>query len=485
MNRHPLDRNRGSVLPMVLVLTVVGSIIVVALLNFAVALFRTQPKLAARDDAFMSARSAMEMAIVFQRAAGPDQCFTTTQPATFPINGSTASASCSPAGNYYGTARNQFGLITTSADASTALTGPASAQIAGSVFVSGLDLTDTRQWFDLVGDDSEGDGTHDYPTLPPVPAAPRGSIDPPRYGSCSLYFPGRYSDPLTLSAGDHYFTSGVYYFGDVVTLEPGARAVAGLGPVGGCTGGDAIAAGSNSAPTTSGISGFGATFLFGGDGRLVVDNARLHMNRRVSDASTRGTDGVSIRSINFGQAATPAAPGIPGLPAIPSDVVFIASTYSAANTSCDASLSTERCLQAVADHSPGGSIAYSTSALVPDPLTPVVWIDQQASTAAANGVTIDGMILTPNASIVLTGGTNADHQLRISGGLVADSVVLDHQSPSGDYLIGMVDQAIQRRFDLVVSVTAPNGGAATSRAVLDVNADGNYAINAWSVDASQ
>ena len=176
------NKDRGSVLPMVLVLTVVGSIIVVALLNFAVVLFRTQPKLAERDDAFMNARSAMEMAIVFQRAEGPASCFTATQPSTFSINGATASASCSTAGGYYGTARNKLGAITASADPVGALMGPGAAQIVGDVFVSGADPAETRQWFDLVGDDPEGDGTHEYPTLPPLPGAPRGSIDPPQLG---------------------------------------------------------------------------------------------------------------------------------------------------------------------------------------------------------------------------------------------------------------------------------------------------------------
>ncbi len=508
--------DRGSVLPMVLVLTVVGSLIVVALLNFAVVLFRTQPKLAERDDAFMNARSAMEMAIVLQRAEGPDDCFTATQSSTFSINGSDAAVSCSAIGNYYGTARNQLGVITTSSDPLAALTGAAAAQVIGDVFISGADPADTRQWFDLVGDDSEGDGTHVYPTLPPLPGSLRGSIEPPRLGSCSLYFPGRYTQPLVLPAGNHYFTSGVYYFEDVVTLQPGADAVAGQGPVGGCAGGDAPAAGSSSAPSSSGITGFGTTFLFGANGRLIVDNAALHMNRRVSDASTRGTDGVAIRSINFGRAEVaavpevpavpgtplipadpaavpptpeipevpeiPAVPALPGLSAIPGDIVFISGSYSVDNPSCNAALATDRCLQAVADHSPGGTTAYANSVLMPDPAVPLVLVDQQSSTAATNAVVLDGMVLAPNGSVVFDGGTNADHALRISGGIIADSIMLGHQNPSSSYLIGVIDQAIQRRFSLVVNVTGSGSGRAVSRAVLDVNADGNYAINAWSVD---
>ncbi len=160
---------------MVLAMMVVGSVIVVALLNFAVTLFRTQPRLAERDDTFLSARSAMEMAIVFQRDSGPGGCYTDVQPATFEINGHTATVSCSPAGNYYGTARNQLGIITTGMDPATALTGPAKGQVQGAVFVAGADPANPTPWYALVGEDPEGDGSHRYPSLPPVPTFVRGT----------------------------------------------------------------------------------------------------------------------------------------------------------------------------------------------------------------------------------------------------------------------------------------------------------------------
>jgi len=208
------------------------------------------------------------------------------------------------------------------------------------------------------------------------------------------------------------------------------------------------------------------------------------MNRRVSDASTRGTDGVSIRAVNFGRAPQAAVPAVPALSAIPGDVVFIASTYAADNTSCDPSLATDRCLQPVADHAPGGTASYTDSALVPGASAPVVFVDQKSSTAPSNSVVIDGMILAPNATVVFDGGANPDHALRVSGGLVADSIVLGHQSPSANYTVGVVDQAIQQRFELVVDLVSTLGIRASSHAVLDVNADGNYAINAWSVDTA-
>lgn len=477
--------DRGSVLPMVLVLTVVGSIIVVALQTFAVTLFRVQPELAERDDTFQSARSAMEMAIVFQRDAGPGQCYTDTEPASFSLNGHTATVSCSPAGNYFGTARNQLGLITTSTDPATALTGPAVSAVSGEIYVSGADPAITQPWYERVGEDPEADGSHVYPTLPPVPAYVRGTVNPPQIGGCSLYFPGRYLGPLVLGPGDHYFASGVYLFNHQVTVESGAEVVVGQGPIGGCAGGDAPAAGASSSPSSPAVSGRGATFLFGGAGRLDIQpNARFEMNRRVSDASTRGTDGVSIRTINFGPAPPPAVPD-PSAPIIPADVVFLDSTFAVENPSCDASLSTDQCLQDVANHSVVAIPGAPPAAYVPSALAdPAVRIDQSSGSAATNAVIIDGMILTPNADVVIDGGVNPDHLLRVSGGIVAESVQLNHVNPSSGYLVGVIDQAVQRRFRLAVQLTAASGARARSDAVLDVNANGQYAINAWSVDAS-
>jgi hypothetical protein len=479
----------GSVLPLVLVLTVVGSITVLALLNFAVTLFRAQPRLAERDDTFLTARSAMEMAIVFQRDAGPTGCYTDTQPSTVTMNGFSATVSCSLAGNYYGTARNQLGLITTSTDPAVAVTGPAAGVISGEVFISGADPADPRPWYDLVGDDPENDGTHSYPNLPPVPAYVRGTINPPMLGSCNLYFPGRYLDPLVLDGGNHYFASGVYYFEAVVSITGGARVVAGQGPVGGCAGGDAPAALAPGAPNVTAITGRGATFLFGGAGRLDVDGSRLEMNRRVSDATTRGSDGVSIRTINFGVAApAPVDPAAPAPTVIPADTVFIGATFDAANSACDPTLSTERCLQNVADHQvqlvAGGTPArYTSSSLAA--LDTAAALGQTTGTATSNAIAIDGLILTPNASIVVNGGANADHRLELRGGVVANTIALNHQAPSTNYVVGLVDQALQRRFALTVQVVGSDGGRARSDVVLDVNTDGRYAINAWSVDAAK
>ena len=79
------------------------------------------------------------------------------------------------------------------------------------------------------------------------------------------------------------------------------------------------------------------------------NDASLRINRRVSDSTSRGTETVAIRSVNF----SAAAPATPAPVEIPDDIVYLADVYDAANSACDASLSTTTCL--AAGHRPHGA----------------------------------------------------------------------------------------------------------------------------------
>ncbi len=413
-------RDEGSVLPMILALMVVGSLSVVALLTFATTLFTNRPPIEVRDRTFWTAKSAMSMAMTLQREHGPDGCYQATDSVT--MNGFTADITCTPTGNYFGTGRGRYAVITTTNNptgVSLAGRGAAAAvkPITGDVFVNaggfgvatsdvgistgvagvpsdvvtsnatsiasplaryadptiippapqvptdcsnpavaasmafpnpGADWTTICQaqpWSAFAGD-LNGAGAYDYPELPPLPAYLRPSVAQATIGSCNVYFPGRYETPLTLGAGRHFFPSGVYYFEDVLTLSPGAQLVAGEGRWGGCTF-DAEAAFAPTAPNFHAITGKGATLVFGGSGRLVANDASIQINRRVSDSTSRGTETVAIRSVNF--RTTPHTAAAPA--EVPDDVVYLADVYDSANSSCNASLSTTTCLQRAADHS--------------------------------------------------------------------------------------------------------------------------------------
>ena len=113
--QQPLpSRDEGSVLPMILALMVVGSLAVVALLTFATTLYSNRPPIEVRDRTFWTAKSAMSMAMTLQRENGPDGCYQTTD--SFSLNGYTADVTCTPTGNYFGTGRGRFAVITTSND---------------------------------------------------------------------------------------------------------------------------------------------------------------------------------------------------------------------------------------------------------------------------------------------------------------------------------------------------------------------------------
>ncbi len=549
-------RDEGSVLPMILALMVVGSLGVVALLTFATTLFVNRPPIEVRDRTFWTAKSAMSMAMTLQREHGPDGCYEATD--SFALNGFTANVTCTPTGNYFGTGRGRFAVITTDTDPSVvqlAGRGPTAAAkpITGDVFVNGggfgdltadlavatgtagdpsdvvtsnftsvdtpaeryfdpsIPATDpqvptdctnaviepsmafpgpgtawspicqSQPWSDFAGDFDTASGVYEYPELPPLPAYLRPSVPQATIGSCDVYYPGRYETPLTLGAGRHFFPSGVYYFEDVVTLSPGAELVAGEGRWGGCTF-DAEAAFAPTAPNFHAITGKGATLVFGDAGRLIADNASLRINRRVSDSTSRGTETIAIRSVNF-RTATHTPPA-----GVPDDVVYIGDVYDAANPACNASLSTTICLQRAADHTvratPSAPVArYNPSTLAPGDT--IVSITQTGGTASTNQFITDGYVFVPNARVLLTGGANTDYRLRLSAGLVASSLELGYDAPpgvSGNWFLGVLDEPIQRQVDLFVSVTAPNGQRTISRAIMEVNVDESYAINGWTVD---
>ena len=90
---------------------------------------------------------------------------------------------------------------------------------------------------------------------------------------CKVYFPGRYTDDVVITGTTPvYFVSGVYYFEKTLRLSGDAHVVVGAGATDGCVDGDAIAvADAGYADATS--SGVGGTFVFGANGRLVIDTA--------------------------------------------------------------------------------------------------------------------------------------------------------------------------------------------------------------------
>lgn len=319
-------------------------------------------------------------------------------------------------------------------------------------------------WWTRAGDNPSGT-SWTYPKLAALPTFERPGSQA-ALGACTLYYPGRYygSTPLVLDGGQHYFASGVYYFERPIIITNGAQVVAGEGRYAGCAF-DADAAFAPTAPRSHEITGKGATFVLGADATLTVENASLRMNRRVSTATTRGSEGVSIRSVSFG-VATPDVE-------IPADVVQLAdaSTVPAA-------------AHTIRPSATGPAIGYRASTLNPRSSSPILDVRLNGAAPASNRVLLDGYVFVPNAPVRVQSNTN-QYELRMTGGLVAARFELGLSNlPAGGasaYTVGVVTEPIQRKVQLRAT-TAVNGKTMSSTAVLEVHADRSYAINSWTID---
>ena len=101
---------------------------------------------------------------------------------------------------------------------------------------------------------------------------------PSGFPTCRVYFPGTYPDPVVLD-GPTYFASGIYYFENEVRIVGGADVVVGLGAAQGCTSDQEAIFYAQNPPSTHNMNGLGATWVFGGRGRMVVSNAMGNRSR--------------------------------------------------------------------------------------------------------------------------------------------------------------------------------------------------------------
>lgn len=310
---HPSGRDRGSVLPFVLVMLVIGSMVVVPLLDYSLTVFRANhavSELAAEAEA---ARAGLRMAL-----AEPVELYNECGNAglnngvalSLPDLSIDATTTCYLLS--VNKARDDFSLpysqVMTYVGA-TNVDGP-TTQVYGTEYDHSGDV-DPELWLDT----ASKDGAKDTVWLPdlPVHAITARSSTPyempegyPLNGhtTCDIYFPGTYKQAMTLD-GPTYFASGIYYFENTVTVVGGAKVLAGQGSLDGCSDDQYSAFYAIDAPSTHNISGLGSTFVFGKTGRLVFDDAagpiEFKMNQRyvgANDSNTKSSAMVSIMSVN-------------------------------------------------------------------------------------------------------------------------------------------------------------------------------------------
>jgi hypothetical protein len=303
--RHS-GEDRGSILVLVLVLMVIGSLMVLPLMSYSIAVMRANEVLSEKSKDLEGVKSGLRVALVDPvslydtcGAGGPNQ---NVALAPITVNGETVTSYC----NFIDFEAAQsgdelrYGLI------ATEVGSVIPASLIGTRYVA-ADPMSTTEW---IGEQTPTSLTDKiwFPNLPEHGLDQRPADGSPMragFPTCTVYFPGTYKTPLTLD-GPTFFTSGIYYFESDVIVEGGADVIVGDGSTRGCTSSQEALFYAENIPATHNISGIGATWVFGKKGRLSVTNANgqplsLVFNRRYVPAVDLGVDpsaDVSILTVN-------------------------------------------------------------------------------------------------------------------------------------------------------------------------------------------
>lgn len=303
-------RDRGAVLPLILVLVVIGSLVVLPVMSYATTVLKANSVLSAKTQRFEAVKGGLRTALydpldLYRRC---DEQGVPKAYSTMNMNGVEVRTTCQIVGNAKTVIDDhlRYGL------ASTELGQTVPAILKGKKYAN---PTTPSDWVGLTTSALEDTPTESRPGtiwLPDLPSYPRtvrtrvqGYDMPASYLGCKVYFPGTYRDNIVLT-GPTFFASGIYYFEGEVRVQAGARVTVGDGFHQGCASSqEAVFFATPALPQTEphNITGFGATWLFGGAGRLVVSNqagpVNIVFNRRyVDDRATDPSLFVSIASVN-------------------------------------------------------------------------------------------------------------------------------------------------------------------------------------------
>jgi hypothetical protein len=343
------SRDRGSSLILVLVLMVVGSLLVIPVMQYAMSIIRANTVLSEKTQRLEAVKGGFRIALAnpvdLYHLCGEAGETTAVDLAGARITGFDVASRCYYV-DYAATDSSdalRIGLTT------TAVGSTIPVELTGTRYES----TTTTGWLDLTSTESLTDRIW-LPNLPEHGISlrsPNGHSMPAGFETCKVYFPGRFVDPVVLN-GPTYFVSGVYYFEGDVRVEGGASVVAGGGSALGCTTDQEAAFYAVDAPSTHNISGLGATWVFGGEARLTITNSTgpvsmVFNNRYVAPGDFGGAPaaGVSIMTVNGGpEPGTPLV--VPGVVEVPASLV------------------------GSVDPVPAGQRGYAPSALVPAPALP-------------------------------------------------------------------------------------------------------------------
>jgi hypothetical protein len=468
------DRDRGAALLFALMFVALASMIVVPMLGYAVTVGKSSRIATAKSNRAEAVKGALRVALA-DPAAFYDNCAQSglTISRTLPSAGLSTpiTTTCTTTKN---TTENvdsdlRIAMATTQVGAMppTGSVGSAYAGSGGAV---------PQGWWPDTTTVSTG-GKIFLPYLPSHALShpsTTGYAMPAWAGSCRVFFPGTYSDPVSVTGSTPtFFASGIYYFESTVTFSGSANVVIGGGAAEGCTSDQDAAFNAVNAPKNHNITGFGATFVFGGAGQLIINDAtsgsgvNVQFNTRLVDATdiaTAASKGVSIISVNgVMNNGLLEDLNLSNQLSVPKSQVQSGTTLTAAN------------LQ-----------SYLPSTVVPSvfpaPQTGAV-IDIAFTGNQANSVYIPGYVSVPQGRVNISVGSGVATGKSISmlGGVLA-AMFTQSATPPATLQLGIVNRVVQKTFK-VVSVTTSGLPRVTSTALVQINDYGEFVINSWEVQS--
>ena len=348
-------RDSGSILVLVLVTSVVATLFILPILYYISTVARASAATSNKAEAVELADGGTWVALNNQ-AALFDMCG--VQPIPSSLDGVSVTCQVLDFESQRDPAEVPFDAATIQADS------PLAVGVGSDQYANPNTAADPSAW--LTAADSTAAATAGKVWLPQLPVRPVGTgtkrdqmlipgTEDPLYSGqpCRVFFPGTFSDPITIDQ-PAYFLSGVYYFTQPITLLAGADVVAGPGAELGCTN-DAFAPANveNGQPVPLGTSGSGVTFVFGDEARLVVDDdgsddIRFAMNPRYvseDEVSVAASADVSIISVNGDHGLT-GTPGndldVPGVIVVPASTVGVDGSPRAIDQAYTASVLTPK-----------------------------------------------------------------------------------------------------------------------------------------------
>ena len=331
------SRDRGAVLPLVLVLVIVGALIVIPLMTYVVTVLKANQVEQEHTRNVEAAKGAIRASLrqpgtVFGDKDRANAACPPSDADLLPADGVVVrdvavSIACTPMTEL--SANEVFGLeVPVGAAQFQIAPDPtnfpqfsgvlASSGEAPPYPTSGVAPVPGWAWWNTFSWVNPFDAA-DVKTLRPLLDLPsfvdqsRSStpLDMPGF-DCKVFLPGRYTSPVAIdgsgASDNYYFTSGVYYFEEPVTISGDVDVVVGQGLAdfgisNDCA--DDVQVGANvivPASTVYGIDGNsgGATWVFGDQGRLVVSETggapAVRFNQRYATSDRGGW--INIMSVN-------------------------------------------------------------------------------------------------------------------------------------------------------------------------------------------